>query len=181
MYTNGNLLNHVYTPVFPLSSLTNTKVNSDCKARYTGSLSFVFVCFGKQLQNNKSDKLNSFRLPRSSQEGWVVRVPVLRVDCEIYPPRKVFLSLPYFLQQILSKSWTSIFQTRFFACFRRFARLTCLEPNPAVFQRRDPIDFPRCALKKGCAQFQHLIVSAFTWRFKIFVFGEHFQKEERRF
>ena len=52
---------------FPLSSLTNNKVNSDCKARYTGSLSFVFVCFGKQLQNNKSDKLNSFRLPRSSQ------------------------------------------------------------------------------------------------------------------
>ena len=67
VYTNGNLLNHVYTPVFLLSSLTNTKVNSDCKARYTGSLSFVFVCFGKQLQNNKSDKLNSFRLPRSSQ------------------------------------------------------------------------------------------------------------------
>ena len=58
-----------------------------------------------------------------------------------------------------------MFSKRFFACFRRFARLTCLEP----FQRRDPMDFPRCALKKECASIRHSETVAFmAWRF-IFV------------
>ena len=141
---------------------------------------FLFVLENSCKTTNLTNSIHVVYRARL-KEGWVVRVPVLRVDCEIYPPRKVFLSLPYVLQQILSKSWTSIFQTRFFACFRRFARLTCLEPNPAVFQRRDPIDFPRCALKKGCAQFQHLIVSAFTWRFRFYGFWRAFSKRRKAF
>ena len=156
---------------FPLSSLTNNKVNSDCKARYTVSLSFVFVCFGKQLQNNKSDKLNSFRLPRSSQRRVGGEGSCLARRLWDLPAQKC-LSLPPLSSptDALQELEVNFFQNRFLACFRRFARLTCLEPNPAVFQRRDPMNFPRCALKKGCAPIQHSIVSAFTWRFRICLF-----------
>jgi hypothetical protein len=86
-------------------------------------------------------------------------------------PAQKGVSLPPFASptDALQELEKNMFSKRFFACFRRFARLTCLEPNPAVFQRRDPMDFPRCALKKECALIKHSIVSVTHLAFFKFV------------